>query len=111
MIFFTTMKLEMKKLLMYFLTTVISKQLNIIAITTHTYSKKNILFTNDLALRSHREIGSMQDDDTRKKCLSGEQRNFRALLSYGIECCDSVLLTHLETSNKNCTMVSPTLQN
>lgn len=74
---------------------------------------KTIIFCaqNNLALRGHREIGSMKDNDTREKCLSGEQGIFRALLSYRIECGDSDLLTHLETSNKNCTMISPTIQN
>lgn len=36
---------------------------------------------------------------------------FRALPSYRIECGDSDLLTNLETSNKNCTMISPIIQN
>ncbi|XP_050063160.1 zinc finger MYM-type protein 1-like [Aphis gossypii] len=74
---------------------------------------KTIIFCaqNNLALRGHREIGSIKDNDTREKCLSGEQGIFRALLSYRIECGDSDLLTHLETSKKNCTMISPTIQN
>lgn len=63
---------------------------------------KTIIFCaqNNLALRGHREIGSMKDNETREKCLSGEQGIFRALLSYRIESGDSDLLTHLETSKK-----------
>lgn len=71
---------------------------------------KTIIFCaqNNLTLRGHREIGSMKDNDIR---VSGEQGIVRALLSYRIKCDDSDLLTHLETSNKNCTMISPTIQN
>lgn len=42
---------------------------------------KTIIFCpqNNLALRGHREIGSMKDNDTREKCLSGEQGIFSCL--------------------------------
>lgn len=74
---------------------------------------KTIIFCvrNNLALRGHREIGSMKDDETKNNFLSGEQGIFRALLSFRIESGDSDLLSHFETSNKNSTMVSPTIQN
>lgn len=53
----------------------------------------------------------MKDDDTRKNYLSGALGIFRVLLYFRIEFGNSDILSHLKTSNKNCTMISSTIQN
>uniref|UniRef100_A0A2S2R1F9 Zinc finger MYM-type protein 1 n=1 Tax=Sipha flava TaxID=143950 RepID=A0A2S2R1F9_9HEMI len=74
---------------------------------------KTILFCarHNIPLRGHREMGSVASDDVRDICLNGEQGVFRGLLSFRIECGDIDLLNHLETASKNCTMISPQIQN
>lgn len=74
---------------------------------------KTILFCarHNIPLRGHREIGSMASGDVRNVCLNGEQGVFRGLLAFRIECGDTTLLTHLEKAAKNCTMISPQIQN
>ncbi|XP_060845680.1 zinc finger MYM-type protein 1-like [Rhopalosiphum padi] len=74
---------------------------------------KTILFCaqNNLALRGHRELGSLSECDVRKECLSGKQGLLRALLSFRIEFGDKDLESHFDTAAKNCTMISPTIQN
>lgn len=74
---------------------------------------KTILFCarHNISLRGHREIGSMASSDIRNVCLNGEQGVFRGLLAFRIESGDTDLLTHLETAPKNCTMISPHIQN
>ncbi|KAE9522524.1 hypothetical protein AGLY_017071 [Aphis glycines] len=46
-----------------------------------------------------------------RSSLSGEQEVFRALLSFRVESGDTILMNHFETSPKNCTMISPRIQN
>lgn len=53
----------------------------------------------------------MKDDDTRKNYLNGALGIFRALLYFRIEFGNLDILSHLKTSNKNCTMISSTIQN
>lgn len=74
---------------------------------------KTILFCarHNIPIRGHREMGSMASDDVRDVCLNGEQGVFRGLLAFRIECGDTDLLNHLETAPKNCTMISPQIQN
>lgn len=74
---------------------------------------KTVLFCaqNNLPLRGHRESGSLKFDDIKKECLSGKQGVFRALLSFRIEAGDTNLETHLDAAPKNCTMISPSIQN
>jgi hypothetical protein len=72
---------------------------------------KTILFCarNNLPLRGHRESGLLSSSEIRSSCLNGEQGVFRTLLSF--ESGDTALLNHIETSPKNCTMVSSRIQN
>jgi len=56
-------------------------------------------------------MGSMASGDVRDVCLNGEQGVFRCFLAFRIECGDTDLLNHLETAPKNCTMISPQIQN
>jgi len=74
---------------------------------------KTILFCarHNIPLRGHREMGSMASGNVRDFCLNGEQGVFRGLLAFRIECGDTDLLNHLETAPKNCTMISPQIQN
>lgn len=74
---------------------------------------QTILFCarNNLPLRGHRESGSLSSNTIRSNCLNGEQGVLRALLSFRVECGDTTLLNHLETAPKNCTMISPKIQN
>lgn len=74
---------------------------------------KTIIFCakNNLSLRGHRECGSMASEDIRNSCLSGEQGTLRALLAFRVESGDKDLLSHFDTSSKNCTMISSVIQN
>ncbi|XP_050064693.1 52 kDa repressor of the inhibitor of the protein kinase-like [Aphis gossypii] len=74
---------------------------------------KTILFCarNNLPLRGHRESGLLSSSEIRSSCLNGEQGVFRALLSFRVESGDTALLNHIETSPKNCTMISSRIQN
>jgi len=66
---------------------------------------------NNLPLRGHRESGLLSSSEIRSSCLNGEQGVFRALLSFRVESGDTALLNHIETSPKNCTMISSRIQN
>ncbi|KAL4119399.1 hypothetical protein QTP88_012208 [Uroleucon formosanum] len=46
-----------------------------------------------------------------KRCLSGKQGLLCALLSFRIESGDKDLESHFDTAAKNCTLISPTIQN
>lgn len=74
---------------------------------------KTIIFCakNNLSLRGHRECGSMASESIRNSCLSGEQGTLRALLAFHVESGDKDLLSHFDTSSKNCTMISSVIQN
>ncbi|KAF0713597.1 52 kDa repressor of the inhibitor of the protein kinase-like [Aphis craccivora] len=74
---------------------------------------KTILFCarNNLPLRGHRESGLLSSSEIRSSCLNGEQGVFCALLSFRVESGDTALLNHIETSPKNCTMISSRIQN
>lgn len=50
-------------------------------------------------------------DDVRSACLIGEQGVFLGLLSFIVEYGDTDLWKHFEEAHKNCTMISPQIQN
>lgn len=62
-------------------------------------------------MRGHRETGSLSLDRVRSSCIGGEQVVLRALLAFRIDSGDTELQRHFETSPKNCTMISPKVQN
>lgn len=64
-----------------------------------------------MPLRGHRESGLLSSSEIRSSCLNGEQGVFCALLSFRVESGDTALLNHIETSPKNCTMISSRIQN
>jgi len=74
---------------------------------------KTILFCakHNLPLHGHREQGNLSSDKVRQACLNGEQGVFRDLLSFRVECGDTDLWKHFEEAPKNCTMISPQIQN
>lgn len=74
---------------------------------------KTILFCarNNLPLRGHRETGSLSLDSVRSSCIGGEQGVLRALLAFRMDSGDKDLIGHFDTSPKNCTMISPKIQN
>lgn len=74
---------------------------------------KTILFCarNNLPLRGHRETGSLSLESVRSSCIGGEQGVLRALLAFRVDSGDTELQRHFETSPKNCTMISPIVQN
>lgn len=74
---------------------------------------KTILFCakHNLPLHGHREQGNLSSDKVRQACLNGEQGVFRGLLSFRVECGDTDLWKHFEEAPKNCTMISPQIQN
>ncbi|XP_060881672.1 zinc finger MYM-type protein 1-like [Metopolophium dirhodum] len=74
---------------------------------------KTILFCarNNLPLRGHREAGSLSLESVRSSCTVGEQGILRALLAFRVDSGDTELQRHFETSPKNCTMISPKVQN
>jgi len=59
----------------------------------------------------HRKFGLLSSSEIRSSCLNGEQGVFRALLSFRVESGDTTLLNHIETSPKNCIMISSRTQN
>lgn len=74
---------------------------------------KTILFCakHSLPLSGHREQGNLSSDKVRQSCLNGEQVVFRGLLSFRVEYGDTDLWKHFEEPPKNCTMISPQIQN
>ena len=66
---------------------------------------------NNLALRGHRDDGSLADENSQHDALAGEQGIFRALLSFRRDAGDTILKEHLKTAGKNATNISKTIQN
>lgn len=65
----------------------------------------------NLPLRGHCEEGDMKDLNTQQSALKGEQGVFRALLAFQIDAGDDNLKRYFEISGKNCTLISPEIQN
>lgn len=65
---------------------------------------------NNIPMRGHQKIGSMKDIDIRQMCITGEQDIFRAFLAFKQNVVTQNF-RHSETSNKNCIMISSTVQN
>lgn len=77
---------------------------------------KTIIFCayNNQPLRGHRDDGEIQffsDPSDPTKVVNSDQGLFRNLLAFRVDAWDKDLESHLETSKKNCTMISKTIQN
>lgn len=65
-----------------------------------------------MPLHGHRKSRLLLSTSTiRNNCLNSEQGFIRALLSLLVDCGNTTLLNHVDTSPKNYTMISPRIQN
>jgi len=62
-------------------------------------------------LRGNRETSSVPLGGMRSSCIGGKRGVFRALIAFCIDSGDTELQGHIETSGKNCTMISHKIQN
>ena len=66
---------------------------------------------NGLALRGHRDSGTLLMPQLNSQEIDYTQGNFRATLQFMASCNDKVICEHISNVGKNCTYISPRIQN
>ena len=64
-----------------------------------------------LALRGHRDSGTLLMPQLNSQEIDYTQGNFRATLQFMASCNDKVICEHISNVGKNCTYISPRIQN